>query len=285
MTTINTNTSATTAFVVTPDTTGTFVVNTGSGTGATALTIDASQNATFAGGVTVTQNVQTFDSSGTWTKPAFGNWVRIQMWGGGGGGSRNSTSTNPAAGGGGGYYETTVPIASMGATATVTVGAAGVGRTATTGVGTAGGNSGVTLGSGSTIYVSGGQGGGVQVGGYGGYGGVVFSTTSLPDRTTSPTSSGFIGSGGTTCDAPQDGYSYTGGGGGVVTSGATGGKGGWGGGGGTRGTGAGGTSIFGGAGGNSAGAGVQPGGGGGCSTSVNVNATDGGAGRVIITTF
>lgn len=52
MTTINTNTSATTAFIVTPDTTGTFVVNTGSGVGATAMTIDTSQNVTFAGGVT-----------------------------------------------------------------------------------------------------------------------------------------------------------------------------------------------------------------------------------------
>ncbi len=52
MTTINTNTTSTTAFIVTPDTTGTFVVKTGSGTGTTALTLDTSQNATFAGTVT-----------------------------------------------------------------------------------------------------------------------------------------------------------------------------------------------------------------------------------------
>ncbi len=51
MTTINTNTTATTAFVVTPDTTGTFVVKTGSGVGTTAMTLDSSQNATFAGDV------------------------------------------------------------------------------------------------------------------------------------------------------------------------------------------------------------------------------------------
>lgn len=50
MTTINTNTSATTAFVVTPDTTGTFVVNTGSGAGATAMTLDSSQNIQFNSG-------------------------------------------------------------------------------------------------------------------------------------------------------------------------------------------------------------------------------------------
>ncbi len=52
MTTINTNTTTTTAYVVTPDTTGTFVVKTGSGVGTTAMTLDASQNVTFAGTVT-----------------------------------------------------------------------------------------------------------------------------------------------------------------------------------------------------------------------------------------
>jgi hypothetical protein len=231
-------------------------------------------------------SVQTFDASGTWTKPGSGDFVRIQMWGGGGGGSRVTTVNSSNAGGGGGYFELTVPIASMGATAAVTVGAAGVGRISSTGVGTAGGNSGVTLGSGSTVYVSGGAGGVVSGGGgAGGWGALVFNTTALRDTTQSPSGSGgSVGSGGGTCEAAQDGFSYTGGGGGggSFTAGA---KGGWGGGGGTRGTGAGGTSIFGGAGGNSAGAGVQPGGGGGSSASANTNATNGALGRVIITTY
>jgi hypothetical protein len=225
-----------------------------------------------------TADVQTFDASGTWTKPSIGQFVRIQMWGGGGGGSRGATTGVMGAGGGGGYFELTVPIASMGATSTITVGSAGVGRITTTGVGTNGGNSSVTAVNGSTIYVSGGLGAiNSGNGASGGYGALTVDTTAVAD----PAS---IGRGGDACSAATSGYSYTGAGGGGPTN-TTGGKGVWGGGGGTRGTGAGGTSVLGGAGGNSAGAGVQPGGGGGCSNSINTNATNGGLGRVIITTY
>jgi len=270
--------NATNGLAITPDSTGILQLNTGTGAGTTALTLDASQNATFAGGITVTQNVQTFTSSGTWNKPAFGNWVRIQMWGGGGGGSRSATTTNIAAGGGGGYFEITVPIAEMGATATVTVGAAGAGRTGSAGSGGNGGNSAVTLGNSKIVYVSGGLGAlNNNIGGAGGYGAIVFSATAIADPT-------LIGSGGTNAVVAGDGYSYTGGGGGAATN-NVGGKGGYGGGGGTRGASAGGTSILGGAGGNATVAGTQPSGGGGASSAINTNATSGGAGQVIITTF
>jgi hypothetical protein len=222
-------------------------------------------------------DVQTFTGSGTWTKPSTTayQFVRIQMWGGGGGGSRANTVIF-AAGGGGGYYETTIPIASMGATATVTVGGAGTGRTASTGLGTDGGNSAVTLGSGSIIYASGGKGAANDsLGGAGGYGALTFTTSAVADPSTS------VGNGASTTVAAGNGYSYTGGGGAFATTNLTGGSGGWGGGGGSRGTTAGGTSIFGGAGGNASGAGTQPGGG----AAANTNATNGGAGQVIITTF
>jgi hypothetical protein len=43
--------------------------------------------------------------------------------------------------------------------------------------------------------------------------------------------------------------------------------------------------MFGGAGGNFNTNGTQPGGGGGCSGSASIDATDGGAGQVIITTY
>jgi len=247
------------------------------GTAGQALVSNGASSAPSWQTVATAPDVQTFNSSGTWTKPSTGNFVRIQMWGGGSGGSRQTTATSAVAGSGGGYYETTLPIASMGATATVTVGAAGAGRTGSAGNGTNGGNSGVTLGSGTTIYVSGGvASGGGGAGGDGGYGALVFSTTVISDPTN-------IGKGAGQC-YPMDGYSYTGGGGGSVST-AAGGKGGWGGGGGTYGTGAGGTSVFGGAGGNASTNGTAPGGGGGCSTAANTNGTNGAVGRVIITTF
>ena len=53
MSTISTGTTTTTGYVVTSDTTGQLVIKTGSGAGTTALTIDASQNVTFAQGVTL----------------------------------------------------------------------------------------------------------------------------------------------------------------------------------------------------------------------------------------
>jgi hypothetical protein len=62
-------------------------------------------------------NVQTFNSTGTWTKPSGGQTMaRVQIWGGGGGGSRNG------GGGGGAYQEVTVPLSQLNTqTATVTV--------------------------------------------------------------------------------------------------------------------------------------------------------------------
>jgi hypothetical protein len=98
---------------------------------------DTTTQSTAAGAV----DVQTFDESGTWTKPVAGSMARIQVWGGGGGGGRNTGNSNASGGGGGGYNEITVPLSSLGATETVTVGAGGAGRTGSTGNGTAGGNS------------------------------------------------------------------------------------------------------------------------------------------------
>jgi hypothetical protein len=86
-------------------------------------------------------DVQTFNSAGTWTKPAAGTMARIQVWGGGGGGGRETGTNLASGGGGGGYNETIVPLDILASTVSVTVAAGGVGRTGSTGEGTAGGSS------------------------------------------------------------------------------------------------------------------------------------------------
>jgi hypothetical protein len=107
-------------------------------------------------------NVQTFTSSGTWTKPslAAGSRVLIQAWGAGGGGGKNS-SFGAGGGGGGGYKERWVTLSSLSATETITIGAGGAART-TNGFGNVGGST--TVGTLVTAYGGGGGGDGSQNG-------------------------------------------------------------------------------------------------------------------------
>ena len=70
-------------------------------------------------------DIQTFNSTGTWTKPTGGQkFARIQIWGAGGAGSNVNQNGCPGAGGGG-YSEVIVPLSYLSATATATVGAGG----------------------------------------------------------------------------------------------------------------------------------------------------------------
>lgn len=135
--------------------------------------LNVTGSATFSGGVSgAGLNVQTFNSSGTWTKPTSGTYARIQAWGGGGGGGFRSqvSGSNAPGGGGGGYSEKTVLLSSLASTVTVTIGAGGVGRTGSEGTGGQGGNT--TFGSVLTGY---GGAGGNGSGGDGGGGGGIFS--------------------------------------------------------------------------------------------------------------
>ena len=108
-------------------------------------------------------NIQTFDTSGTWTKPSSGSIARVQMWGAGGGGAKNISTGVAGGGGGGGYNELTVPLSYLDSSVSVTVGAGGAGRTGSQGVGTAGGTTSVPFanyeGSARTFYAYGGAGG------------------------------------------------------------------------------------------------------------------------------
>ena len=100
---------------------------------------DVSSYGSGAGGLGGLASVQTFTTSGTWTKPTGVQKVIIEVQGAGGGGSQNaSQNTRCISGGGGGYAKKFLDVSSI-STSTITVGAAGTGGTAA--VGTIGGDS------------------------------------------------------------------------------------------------------------------------------------------------
>jgi hypothetical protein len=74
-------------------------------------------------------NDQTFNSSGTWTKPGSGTWAFVEMWGGGQGGGRDVAGYNRLGGEGGEYIAFWVPFVALPASAAVTIGAGGAGKT------------------------------------------------------------------------------------------------------------------------------------------------------------
>jgi hypothetical protein len=222
-------------------------------------------------------DVQTFNSTGTWTKPSGYAMARIQLWGGGAGGAKMAGARG---GGGGGYNETTVPLSHLNSTVTITVGAGGLGRTGTAGNGGNGGTSSVpfstALTNGSTaIYAYGGS--GYLPGNYNLGGGQLGINSPSPANV-----SGFIitplwngGAGGETNNVSGCGSLGFAGFDAVFGGGGGGGE-----------SFAGGASVYGGAGGGVGGAnginGNAPGGGGMGSSGI----TDGGngaAGRVVIT--
>lgn len=266
-------------------------------------------------------DVQTFTSTDTWEKPAAGIIAFIQAWGAGGSGGSGGSGLGGGGGGGGSYVERWIPVASLGATETVTIGDGGPAQGADGTAGTAGGNT--TFGVHVTAY--GGGAGGLNAGGGGGgvYGAGASATTTTGGAGGSPQTAtlgaggadavpgnpgvlNFDGGGGGGSGPNDSGADRNGGGGGLSVRGGGGGGGGGqdlgavggasmyggGGGGGGSGTstpGTGGVSKFGGSGGAgavdsaNATAGSAPGGGGGGSETGLSGA--GGAGKVIVTVF
>lgn len=271
-------------------------------------------NGTSVVGGSSTPNTQTFNSSGTWTKPSGTyNLYRLQIWAGGGSGGKGTSGEAGCGGGGGGYFEVTGPLSDLANTETVTVGLGGASQTTANTDGNNGGNSSFTLTNISKTYTVYGGGGGSKDGSDGDAGGGGGSVLGAGINGGTAVSGGVSraggvdagnggAAGGAAVAGSPGGEGTTGGGGGGGSSGdstrnnGAGGDSIWGGAGGgagaedsAPGAGAGGTSVLGGNGGagafdaNNATAGSAPGGGGGGSETGNSG--KGGDGRIIITVW
>lgn len=137
----------------------------------------------------------TRDAIQTWSKPAAGSTVRMQLWGAGGGGGRNGSGQGAGGGGGGSYREVWFGIDELASSVSVVIGEGGAGATVNNTSGVSGQAS--TFTSGSliiTAYPGGGGGGAGTTGGAGGGGAGLLSAGGRASGNT-PGTGGLIGGG------------------------------------------------------------------------------------------
>jgi len=128
----------------------------------TAITLgdsgDVFSYGTGVGGLGGLASVQTFTSSGTWTKPTGVTKVMVEVQGAGGGGCKGANGDYNQPGAGGGYAKKLLDVSSI-STSTITVGTGGAGVAyGTTGNGGDGGASSWADGT-NTVTGNGGGGG------------------------------------------------------------------------------------------------------------------------------
>lgn len=180
-----------------------------------------------AGGV----DVQTFASSGTWTKPSGATTVVVETWGAGGGGGSGRRGITTAArgggagGGGGGYTYRVFKASDLTGTVSVTIGAGGSGGAAIT-TDTTTGNNGAD--GGNTTF-------GAYLAAYGGGGGIGGNSNTigaagggaLAASSSTAGGGGFAGGAGNSAAAGGSaGFGGGAGGGGTINAGTAGGAGG-----------------------------------------------------------
>ena len=129
------------------------------GTGATAVGF---------GGGSGPSSVQTFETSGTWTKPSGVSTIMVEVQGAGGSGNNSAAGATSALNNGasGGYVKKLIDVSSI-STATITIGTGGAASSGSSG--NAGGDS--VWSDGTNTLTAGGGGGGLNTAYYGGLGG------------------------------------------------------------------------------------------------------------------
>ena len=199
--------NATNGAAISSDNTGTLEIKTGSGAGTTAISIDASQNVTIPGTLTIAGQpaggnyaMNAYVAPATWTKPTGLKAVKVTVVGAGGTGGTSASASGAysAGGGGGGAAIEYIPAPSIPGPVAVTAGpgtnsfgafcSATAGTNATPGSNQNGATGGT--GTGGTFNTTGG-GGGSSVSGGSGMGGPSILGGGGAGRTT--TGAGFAG--------------------------------------------------------------------------------------------